>query len=153
MLDPMTAPWGLSISDADFEKLKAGFKPVDQDDKWAVLVADLLDHRGNVSITLIRSGTGRKHYILAVKPSDGDCVAKIEAITWEQNKGGIYTWEEQGKKEAVNLCRSVLDCDFDKLPHYDESLLWNHPGADIGKDYLTEKNRHLSLAGKESSGS
>jgi hypothetical protein len=35
MLEPATAPWGLSISDADLEKLKAGFEPQDQDDNGA----------------------------------------------------------------------------------------------------------------------
>lgn len=31
--EPATTPWGLSISDSDFEKLKAGFEPQDHDDK------------------------------------------------------------------------------------------------------------------------
>jgi len=70
-----------------------------------------------------RSWTGKKHYILAVKPGDGSSGVEIEAITWEQDKGGIHISEEQGKKEAVILCRALLGCDFDKLPHYDISLL------------------------------
>ena len=53
MIDPATALWGLSISDADFEKLKAGFQPVDMDDKWVTSVTDL--ERGSISITLSRS--------------------------------------------------------------------------------------------------
>ena len=130
MVEPATALWGLSISDADFEKLKAGFKSTSMDDKWDVSVADV-DQSGNISITLSRSWTGKKHYILAVKPSDGSSGVEIEAITWEQDKGGIHISEEQGKKEAVILCRALLDCDFDKLPHYDTSLLWNHPAARI----------------------
>jgi hypothetical protein len=153
MVDPATALWGLNISDADFEKLKAGFKPADMDDKWVISVTD--SKRGNISITISRSWTGKKHYILDVKPSNGDSCVKIEAITWEQNKGGIYISEEQGKKEAVILCRSCLDCDFDKLPHYDVSIFWDHPPADLNADYLTEKgkDRQLSLADKETSGS
>lgn len=34
MENPATASWGLSISDADFAKLKRGFKAFDMDDKW-----------------------------------------------------------------------------------------------------------------------
>ena len=153
MIEPETAQWGLSISDADFEKLKAGFEAQDMDDKWTISLADL--ENGNKSITITRSWTGRKHYILDVKPRNGDSGVKIEAITWEQNKGGIYISEEQGKKEAVILCRGILDCHFEALPHYDDSLLWDHPTAGLDADYLAEKekDRQLSLAKKESSSS
>ncbi|PSS27712.1 hypothetical protein M430DRAFT_157856 [Amorphotheca resinae ATCC 22711] len=34
MENPATASWGLSISDADFAKLKRGVRPRDMDDKW-----------------------------------------------------------------------------------------------------------------------
>lgn len=50
--------------------------------------------------------------IFAVKPSDGASSVKIEATTWEQNIGGIHVSEEQGKKEAVLLCRYILRCDI-----------------------------------------
>jgi hypothetical protein len=130
MVEPATASWGLSISDSDFEKLKAGFKSTSMDERWDASVADL-DQSGNISITLSRSWTGKKHYILIVKPSDGRSSVEIEAITWEQDKGGIRISEEQSKKEAVILCRSLLDCDFDTLPQYDTSLLWNYPAAQI----------------------
>lgn len=80
MVDPATGPWDPSISDVDFEKLKAGFQPVYRGDKWRVSVADP-DQSGNVSITLSRGGTGKKLYILAVQPSDGGNGVKIEAIT------------------------------------------------------------------------
>ncbi|OGM43937.1 hypothetical protein ABOM_005930 [Aspergillus bombycis] len=102
MREPATAPWGLSISEANFKKLKAG-------------------------------GTGKEIYMLVVKPSDGDSNTgvKIEAITWEQNKGGIRISEEQAKKEVVIITRRLLECDFDAPPEYDVSDLWNHPAAQI----------------------
>ncbi|KHN94780.1 uncharacterized protein MAM_07376 [Metarhizium album ARSEF 1941] len=137
MQEPATAPWGLSISDADFEKLKAGFEPQDQDDKWRVSVTDRSRSGGNLSIHLARSGTGKELYVLDVKPSDGSSVGsgvKIEAITWEQNKGGIRISEEQAKKEVVIITRRLLECDFGALPDYDVSELWNHPAARIGDD-------------------
>ncbi|CZR63126.1 uncharacterized protein PAC_13023 [Phialocephala subalpina] len=34
MENPLTASWGLSISDADFAKLKRGVRPRDMDDRW-----------------------------------------------------------------------------------------------------------------------
>ncbi|MCJ1386771.1 hypothetical protein MMC17_009897 [Xylographa soralifera] len=130
MEEPATAPWDLSISDADFEKLKAGFASGDMDDHWIISVTDL-DQNGKVSIHISRSWTRKELYRLAVKPSDGASGVKIEAITWEQNKGGIHISEEQGKKEAVLLCRSILGCDIDTLPEYDSSTFWNHPGAQL----------------------
>ena len=134
MQEPATAPWGLSISDADFEKLKAGFEPQDQDDKWRVSVTDQ-SQSGTISIHLARSGTGIELYVLIVKPSDGGSSgggAKVEAITWEQNKGGIRISEEQAKKEVVILTRGFLECEFDALPEYEISDLWNHPAAQLG---------------------
>lgn len=133
MQEPATAPWGLSISDADFEKLKAGFEPQDQDDKWRVSVTDQ-SQSGNISIHLARSGTGKELYVLVVELRDGGSSSsgvKIEAITWEQNKGGIRISEEQAKKEVVIITRRLLECDFDALPEYDVSDLWNHPAAQI----------------------
>ena len=56
----------------------------------------------------------------------------IEAITWEQNKGGIRLSEEQAKKEVVMITRSMLQCDYDALPEYDPEDIFNHPGAQIG---------------------
>ncbi|MCJ1417779.1 hypothetical protein MMC32_004124 [Xylographa parallela] len=131
MEEPAIAPWDVSISNADFQKLKAGFKPEDMDDKWLVSVTDL-DQNGKISIHITRSWTRKELYRLTVKPSDGASGAKVEAITWEQNKGGIRISEEQGKKEAVLLCRSILGCKVDSLPEYDSSIFWNHPGALLG---------------------
>jgi hypothetical protein len=70
-----------------------------------------------------------------VIPNDGDSdnnSVMIDAITWEQNKGGICISEEQAKKEVVIITRILLECAFDALPKYDPSDLWNHPGAQIG---------------------
>ena len=53
----------------------------------------------------------------------------IEAITWEQNKGGIRLSEEQAKKEVLLITRSMLQCDYDALPD-----MFNHPGARIGAE-------------------
>ena len=131
MQEPATAPWGLSISDADLEKLKAGLEPQDQDDKWRVS-ATAQSQSGTISIHLARSGTGKELYVLVGQPSDGSSGVKIEAITWEQNKGGIRISEEQAKKEVVIITRGLLECDFDALPEYDVSDLWNHPAAQLG---------------------
>lgn len=128
---PATAQWGLTISDADFEKLKTGFEPQDMDDKWNVSASEL-DQSGNISIHISRSWTQKDFYVLVVKPSDGVRGVKVEAITWEQDKGGIYISEDQAKKEAVLLCRSILGCGIDALPEYDPSIFWNHPAAQRG---------------------
>jgi hypothetical protein len=134
MQEPATAPWGLSISDADFEKLKAGSKPQGMDDKWRVSTTGQ-SQSGTISVHLARNWTDKELYVLVVRPSGGGSSGsgvKIEAITWEQNKGGIRISEEQAKKEVVIITRRLLGCDFDALPEYDDSDLWNHPAAHLG---------------------
>jgi len=79
----------VNISEADFVKLKAGFEPQDQDDKWRVWHTEE-GHNGNVLIHYARAGTGNGQYIHDVKPNDGDngTGANIKAIIWAQNKDG-----------------------------------------------------------------
>ena len=131
MQEPATAPWGLSISDADLKKLKAGFEPEDQDDKWLVSVKD--DQSGTTSTHVVRAGTGKEYYVLHTKPSSGSGSSssggKVEAITWEQNKNGIHISEEQAKKEVVLITRSVLECGFEALPEYDTEDVFNYPAS------------------------
>ncbi|KAI1861597.1 hypothetical protein JX265_009564 [Neoarthrinium moseri] len=134
MEEPATAPWGLRISDADFKKLKVGFEPQDQDDKYRVSVTDQ-SQSGTVSIHFARTVRNRELYVLVIKPNDSGSSnggVKVEALTWEQNKGGIRISEEQGKKEVVLVARHLLGCDFDALPEYDVSDMWSHPAAHIG---------------------
>jgi hypothetical protein len=130
MVDPATVSWGLSISSTDFEKLKAGFESSEMEDKWTISVENLEHSGGKISITFMRSWTGQTLYKLTAKPSDGSG-ATIETITWERNKEGIHISEEQGKKEVVIIARLILDCDFDELPYYHISLMWDHSGASI----------------------
>lgn len=88
MQERATAPWGLNIGDSDSEKLRAGFEPADQDDKWRVSVKEV-GQGGSFSVDFARSATNKELYVVVVKPDDGGTGAKIETITWEQNKGGI----------------------------------------------------------------
>lgn len=129
MQEPVTAPWGLIISETDFEKLKAGFQPQNQDDKWRVTMDQ--SNGVNISIHLARTGTGKEVYVLHVKSSEADSSSgvRVDAITWEQNRAGIRRSEGQAKKEVVIIARGLLDCDFDELPQYDVSDLWNYPAA------------------------
>ncbi|KAH7129608.1 hypothetical protein B0J13DRAFT_139700 [Dactylonectria estremocensis] len=127
MKEPLTAPWGLPISDADVEKLKVGFKSRSMDDKWDMLIEDP-DENGNISLHILRSWLQEECYILYIvpKPSNGDGVsAKIQSITWEGNKAGLQCDAEQAKKEAVILSRGHLHCEFETLPHYPSSVFWN----------------------------
>lgn len=59
--------------------------------------------------------------LLVVNPSDSTSDLKIEAIVWEQKKGGIHISEEQHKKKAVLLCRFSLECGIDALLEYNPS--------------------------------
>lgn len=119
MKQPATAPWGLRISDSDLERLKAGFKPKDQDDKWYFYVSAT---ERPISVHIARSAFNIDFYVLHVvtKPSNdssGGSIAEIASITWGKDRGCLS--DEQAKKEAVMISRSVLGCDFDALPQYD----------------------------------
>lgn len=129
MKEPLTAPWDLLISDADVEKLKVGFTPHGMDDKWCILAEDP-DKDGNVSIRIMRSWLQEECYILHIAPRrsshDGaGAGAKVQGITWEGNKAGLQCGAQQAKKEAVMLARSLLQCEFEKLPHYPSSVFWD----------------------------
>ena len=122
----LTAPWGLPISDADVEKIKVGFQSRDMDDRWDLLIEDP-DENGNISLHILRSWLQEECYILHIvpKPSNGDGgSAKIQSITWEGNKSGLQCDAEQAKKEAVMVSRSILHCEFETLPHYPSSVMW-----------------------------
>ena len=127
MKEPLTAPWGLAISDADVEKIKAGFRSHNMDEKYDILIEDP-DENGNISLHIIRSMVREECYILHIvpKPSNDDSgSAKIQGITWEGNKSGLQCDAEQAKKEAVILSRMLLHCEFETLPHYPSSILWD----------------------------
>ncbi|KAJ4986421.1 hypothetical protein SVAN01_08113 [Stagonosporopsis vannaccii] len=118
MKKPLTAPMDLAVSDSDMEKLKAGFRPRNQDDKWAWLIED---EGGNTSIHVIRHFVQEEVYILDItpKPSNDDAAsAKIHSITWEGDLNGIQYDVEQAKKNVVILARIILKCDFEMLPDY-----------------------------------
>lgn len=133
MKEPATAPWGLRISNTDLEKLKAGLKPQDQDDKWYIHTSAT---EQPITIHIARSAFNIDFYILhiVVKPGDdgsSGSSAEIASITWETNNNGIRISEEQAKKQVVVITRCNLECDFDTLPEYDSSVMWDFPAADI----------------------
>ncbi|KAI8623436.1 hypothetical protein F5Y19DRAFT_458664 [Xylariaceae sp. FL1651] len=127
MKKPLTAPWGLPISDADVEKLRVGFRPRDMDDKWEILIEEP-DENGNLSVHIIRSWLQEECYVLHIAPksssNDGGS-AMVHSITWEGNKAGLQCDAEQAQKEAVMLCRGHLKCEFEKLPQYSSSEFWD----------------------------
>jgi hypothetical protein len=118
MKKPLTAPLDLAVSDSDMEKLKAGFRPRNMDDKYAWLIED---ENGNISIHVIRQLVRVEEYVLHItpKPSNEDsATAKIHCITWEGDLNGIHRDVEQAKKNVVMLARVILKCDFETLPNY-----------------------------------
>lgn len=118
MKKPLTAPLDLAVSSSDVEKLKAGFRPQSQDDKWSWLIED---ENGNLSIHIIRHFVQKEVYILRVAPNpsnDNGTDAKIYSITWEGDMNGVQNDLEQAKKNVVILARVILKCDFETLPQY-----------------------------------
>lgn len=118
MTKPLTAPLDLAISDSDLEKLKAGFRPRSQDDKWAWLVEN---KNGKISVHIIRHFVQEEVYILHIVPKsskDNSANAKIDSITWEGDMNSTQNDVEQAKKNIVILARVILKCDFEMLPQY-----------------------------------
>jgi hypothetical protein len=116
MKKPLTAPWNLAISDSDVEKLKAGFRVRNLDDKYSWLIKD---ENGNISIHIIRYFLGEEEYILHITPKSGNSnsgKAKIHSITWEGELVGIKDDEEQAKERVVILARVMLKCGFEHAP-------------------------------------
>lgn len=126
MDDPTTAPCGLRISDADFAKLKAGFRPRNQDDKW-IITATAADESesesGTISLHVARASIRKDYFVLTIKPIDSSSGigsgAEIEAITWEAGFQ-ILVGERITKEEAQRLVLAIIKgktkCDFDALP-------------------------------------
>lgn len=142
MKAPLTAPWGLPISDADVAKLKVGFKSQSMDDKWDLLIEDP-DENAGFSVHILRNCLQEECYVLHVVASkppssikDGaddagnssGSGAEIQSITWEGNKAGLQCSAEQAQKEAVILVRGWLHCELEALPDYSSSVLWDPSG-------------------------
>ncbi|KAK8032313.1 hypothetical protein PG990_002047 [Apiospora arundinis] len=100
MKEPATATWGLSISDADFEKLKKGFEPESWDDKWGVSAEEQSQSR-NVSIHVTRNPTGKDSYVLDIRPQGEDSGegVKVEAITWDQKRATFTSRRSRPKRK------------------------------------------------------
>ncbi|TLD23161.1 hypothetical protein PspLS_07640 [Pyricularia sp. CBS 133598] len=130
---PLTAPWGLSISEADVGKLKVGYRSRSMDNKWDLLIQDP-DNKGGWTIYIIRNWQYHTCYILHVVPKAAGGEAKgeeangatIESLTWEGNMEGFQAPEEQAKKESIMLCRSWLGCKFETLPEYSWDEFWKN---------------------------
>lgn len=146
MKAPLTAPWGLPISDTDVAKLKVGYKSQSMDKKWDLLIEDP-DENDGFSVHILRNWLQEECYVLHVvvstkpPPSNKDDAddaddagdqsgygAEIQSITWEGNKAGLQCSAEQAQKEAVILARGWLHCELEALPHYPSSMLWDSSG-------------------------
>lgn len=118
MKEPATAPWDLLISYQDFLRLRAGFRPTDQDDKWRFYATA---QEAPFSVHIVRSALNYDCYILDVilKLADDGIsqIGQIVSITWETTRFGNS--EEVIKKQAVMIIRSVLFCNLDYAPEYD----------------------------------
>ncbi|KAH7390860.1 hypothetical protein DE146DRAFT_758304 [Phaeosphaeria sp. MPI-PUGE-AT-0046c] len=117
MKKPIIAPLDLAISDSDMEKLKAGFRSRNLDDKYSWLIEE---ENGNLSIHVIRNLVREEVYILHIAPkpsNDNSTSATIHSITWEGDLNGIHNDLETAKKTVVGLARVILNCDFETLPN------------------------------------
>lgn len=109
MEHPLTAPWGVRITTADFDKLKGGFEPKQMEDKWACS-ADQPDPQGYTAVRWTQSWTGSETIVLRVnRLGDG---AEVVDITWERGTGATQVDEDEGKALAAMLCKNVLGCEW-----------------------------------------
>ncbi|KAH9237675.1 hypothetical protein K456DRAFT_49907 [Colletotrichum gloeosporioides 23] len=130
---PVSASWGLTISHADFEKLKAGLEPLDQDEKWHYKATND-EENGTVIIHIIRVGMGHELYSIVIKADNngnGSENNTIETIHWSQDQGGNPISEVLAKKQVVILSRCNLECDFEAAPDYDSEDFFDEPAINI----------------------
>jgi len=116
MVKPLTAPWDLAVSDTDVEKLKAGFRSRNQDDKYDWLIED---ENGNISIHVIRHFVQKEVYVLhiaAKSNTDNSASAKIHSITWDGELVSIRDDVKLAKERVVILARAILGCELENAP-------------------------------------
>lgn len=118
MEKPTTAAWGLPISANDYSKLKSGFTPRSQDDKWRVFAEP--SEPPNTTIKINRAIYNIEFFVLHIvekqAPTDGS--AEIVSFTWEASEEKGAMTEEWAKELVVRLLRSNLECDFEAAPQY-----------------------------------
>jgi len=121
MKKPLTAPLDLALSDSDVSKLRAGFRPRSQDDKWAWLI-ERGDDSNVISVHVIRHFVHEEVYVLHIalesSNSSNGKSARIRSITWEGEWNGVRNDVGPAKRNVVVLARSILGCDFETLPRY-----------------------------------
>jgi hypothetical protein len=118
MKKPLTESLDLAVSESDLEKLKAGFRSRNLDDKWSWLIED---NNGEISIHIVRHFVHEEVYILRIAPkssNENGASAKIHSLTWDGDVPGMQKDAEQVMKYLVLLARHDLRCDFETLPHY-----------------------------------
>lgn len=112
--NPSKAPWGATLSHADYLKLLKGFSPRDMDDRWTC-DADEPDARGNTVVRLCRSWTRDEQYVLTVvagKPEEKgsrEDWATVTEIAWRNDRGETET-EAEAKDVAWNLTKGLTGC-------------------------------------------
>lgn len=97
---PASAPWHVTLSPPDLDKIMHGFVPQQMEDKWFCF-ADGPDADGNVLFRLCRSWTGAEIYTLHLRGTE------VTRITWEDREG-----EAEAKQMATQLCRGLMGCKF-----------------------------------------
>ncbi|RYO52226.1 hypothetical protein AA0116_g11690 [Alternaria tenuissima] len=141
MIEPGTASWDVSISEADFAKLIAGVESQSMEEKWNVW-SEEGSHGGDMLVHFARSWTGQKVYILHLEANDGDgnTGGKIKGITWAQKLSENHISEEQGKRDATITSRALLGCKVESLPEYDISDLYQPTSTDAFKERQEQDN-------------
>ncbi|EPE07105.1 hypothetical protein F503_07756 [Ophiostoma piceae UAMH 11346] len=121
MENPASASWSLRISQADYDRLKAGFSPQDMDDKWLVTSEIMLRTHivgrpnrtaqtgpfpgvhvspGLMVVRLVRSWTGSEMYVLGVRPVTGGSGERVTSSSAASDRGGggiieAITWDQR----------------------------------------------------------
>ncbi|KAI8170592.1 hypothetical protein KHU50_005826 [Colletotrichum sp. SAR 10_65] len=117
---PATAPWHLSLSDTDTDKLLHGYQPAAMEDRW-MCRSDGPDEQGNIVVHVYRSWTGNEQFQMKVMASSlretafrgseakkpGESDAEITEITWDTGSGDAQMSEEDAKSLATTICKRM----------------------------------------------
>lgn len=122
--NPATASWNVTISQADLEKLQAGYEPWDIGNMWYIKAMPR-DESNRMHVHFARFCARSPVYtiVVAVSP-DGSSGGVIESIIWETREGDHDLSEDWAKREVVLVARSRAECDMPGLPELDREEWW-----------------------------
>lgn len=116
MRRPRTIQWNIPISEADFGRLLAGYRPTCMEEKW-VIKSKHLTEKNAYRVRFARSWTSNPYHELFINEKG----TAIESLAYESiDDAGQDITEDEAKDVVIRLARGWLECDIEAIPKEDE---------------------------------